>query len=71
MQKARRREEGGGTFGSFWDISIQIGKPKIFQQISENANIRFDRVVNSVMCGTWTDLHSPTCDEPGASDESD
>ena len=23
------------------------------------------------ICGKWTNLHSPACNEPGASDESD
>ena len=51
-------------------IFIQIEKIDYKQNLTENANVRFGRVVNSAICGTWTDLHSPACDEPEASDES-
>ena len=51
-------------------IFIQIEKIDYKQNLTENANVRFGRVVNSAICGKWTNLPSPACDEPKASDES-
>ena len=51
-------------------IFIQIEKIDYKQNLTENANVRFGRVVNSAICGKWTNLPSPACDEPGSGDES-
>ena len=63
------KRRGGGRWdnnpqpsGIFWDDFHPDSKDfnktnKHFKIKSENTNVRVDRVVNSAICGSWTDLY--------------